>query len=49
MDINVFEKYDVNVLGLQNTKSGEPQLKDIGKKYQDKNEFIFHNNLSDSI
>ena len=39
----------MNVLGLKNTESGEPQLKDIGKKDQDKNEFIFHNNLSDSI
>ena len=49
MDINGFDNYSVHILRPQNTESDELQLNLIGDKYQDKNDFILHNNLSDAI
>ena len=48
MDINVSDNYAVHVLRLWNTKSGELDLKKVGEKCQDKNEFILHNYLRNS-
>ena len=45
MGVNVFGNYSVHTLRPQNTESGEPETKNIRDKSQDKNEFIFHNNL----
>ena len=38
-------KYAVQILGPQNTESGEPELKNVGDKYQDKTELIIHETI----
>ena len=43
MEINGFYNYDVHILRPQNTEIGVPELKNVGDKSQDKNDFIFHN------
>ena len=45
MDINGFYKYAVHILRPQNTESGRTKLKNVGKKYQNKNELIIHNTI----
>ena len=45
MDPNGFYNYAAHILKPQNTGSGEPELKNIGEKYQNKNEFIIHNTI----
>ena len=45
MEINEFENYTANKLRPQNTQSREPEIKTIGEKFQDKNEFIIHNDI----
>ena len=35
----------MNELITQNTKSGEPDIKKIWEKFQDKNEFIIYNDI----
>ena len=35
----------MHVLKPRNTKIGEPDIKKVGEKSQDNNEFIIHNNL----
>ena len=47
MELNIFENYYVHFLRQQNAESGELEPKDIGDKFQEKNEFILHNDLSD--
>ena len=37
--------YSVHIIIPQNTESGEPEIKNIGEKFQDKNELIIRNNL----
>ena len=37
MELNGFHKYAAHILRLQNTESGEPELKNVGEKSQDKN------------
>ena len=37
--------YPVHILRSQNTESGEPELNNIGEKYQDKNELILSNTI----
>ena len=48
MYINLFDNYFSHFLIPQNTESGEPELKNLGGKYQDKNDFIIHNDISDA-
>ena len=45
VDINVFHNYAAHSLRLQNTRNGEPELKNIWEKSQDKNDLIFHNTI----
>ena len=40
--------YYVHSLIPKKTESGEPQIKKIGEKLQDNNEFILHKNLKNS-
>ena len=47
MEINRFEKFAVHVLRPKNTESGEPEIKQIGDKLQDKNAFIIYKYLKD--
>ena len=35
----------MHIIIPQNTESGEPEIKNIGDKFQDKNELIIRNNL----
>ena len=35
----------MHILRSQNTESGEPELNNIGEKYQDKNELILRNTI----
>ena len=49
VDINRFDNYVMNILIPWNTKGGKPDLKNIGDKYQDNNEFILYTALSDAI
>ena len=48
LDVNIFNKYAVQVLIPERNVICESQLKSIGEKFQDKNEFIIHNTLSDT-
>ena len=34
-----------NVLRLQNSENGEPEINNIGEKSQDNNKFILHKNI----
>ena len=45
MELNVFYNYTVQILRPQSTESGEPELNNVGEKYQDNNELILHNNI----
>ena len=45
MELKKIDNYYVHTLRPQNNESGEPEKKIIWEKYQDKNEFILHNNL----
>ena len=45
MDINGLYNYAAQILRPQNTESGEPELKDVEEKSQDKNELIIHNTI----
>ena len=45
MDLNVFYNFSVHILRPQNAESGEPELNNVGEKYQDKNELICHNTI----
>ena len=45
MEIKLFYKYAVYILRPQNTESGEPELKNVGEKYQYKNDLILHNTI----
>ena len=38
MELNWFYKYALHILIPQNTESGEPELKNVGEKFQDNNE-----------
>ena len=49
MEITGIENYAVHILILKNTESGEPELKNIGEKYQDKNELILHKTIINVI
>ena len=43
MKLNRFYNYSAHILRPQNTKSGEPELNNIGEKPQDKKELILRN------
>ena len=45
VDINGLYNYAAQILRPQNTESGEPELKDVEEKSQDKNELIIHNTI----
>ena len=45
MELNIVLKHAVHILRPQNTESGEPELNNVGEKYQDKNELICHNTI----
>ena len=45
MDLKIYYNYDVDILIPQNTEIGEPELKNIGEKTQDKNDLIIHNTI----
>ena len=45
MDLNRFYNYAANIRIPENTESGEPELNNVGEKYQDNNELILHNNI----
>ena len=49
MELNGFYKYAAHNLIPQNTNSGELELKNIGEKYQNKNDLIIHNTIINSI
>ena len=40
MDLNVFHKYAAHIIRPQNNESGEPELKKVWEKPQDKNAII---------
>ena len=48
MGINVFDNYTVHILIPINNESVEPELKNIEEKFQDKNELVTNNDLSDA-
>ena len=48
MDINVFDKYAMNVLRPPNIETGETELNMISDKYQDKDKFILNNEFGDT-
>ena len=45
MDLNGLYNYAAHILRPQNTKSGEPELKNVREKSQDKNELILYNSI----
>ena len=45
MEFNGFYNYAVHILGPQNTESGEPVLKNVGDKPQDKNELVLNKTI----
>ena len=49
MELNGFFNYSGDILRPQNTEIGEPELKNVGDKSQDKNEPILHNNIINTI
>ena len=46
VELNVFDNYAVHILITRNTESGDPDVKKIGEKSQNKNGFIIHNAIS---
>ena len=42
------QDYAVILLRPQNTEIGEPEINNVGEKFQGKNEFIIHNNFINS-
>ena len=48
MKLNIVHNYSMHILRPQNTESGEPELKNIGEKLQDKNELIIHTTIINS-
>ena len=48
MELKVFYKYAVQILRPKITESGEPELKNFGDKYQDKNDLILRNTIINS-
>ena len=48
MNLDRYDNYDLQILGPQHTESGEPEIKKIGDKFQDNNEFVLHNDLKSS-
>ena len=49
MDLNGFYNHAVHILRPKITESGEPELNNIGEKYQDKNELIIYNTITNLI
>ena len=47
MDFNVFYNYVMQAVIALNIETGEPELKIISYKYQDKDRFDLNNSLSD--
>ena len=45
MELNRFYNHAVYVIRPQNTESGELELKNVGEKYQHKNDIIIHNTI----
>ena len=45
MELNGFHYYAAHILRPKSTESGEPELKNVGEKPQDKNEIILHNTI----
>ena len=45
MELKGFYKYAVHIPRPQNTKIGEPELKNVGEKTQDNNELILHKTI----
>ena len=45
MEFNGFYNYDVHIQRPQNNESGEPELKNVGEKFQDNNDIIIHKNI----
>ena len=48
MELNGFDKYGVHALIPQNNENGGPEIKNIGEKFQDKNDPIIHNDIRNS-
>ena len=48
VDFNVFENYSVCILRPLNIETGDPELKIIAEKNQDKDKFILKNSLINS-
>ena len=48
VDLNGFYNYAVNGLIPRSTESGEPELNNIGDKFQDNNELVIHNGIIDA-
>ena len=46
--IPTFYKYAEHILRPQNNESGEPELNNVGDKYQDNNDLILHNTIINS-
>ena len=49
LEINIFYKYDAQILRPQNTEIGELELKNVGEKYQDNNELILQNTIINKL
>ena len=45
MDLKIFYKYSVRILRPQNAEIGEPELKNVREKSQDKNEPVLRNTI----
>ena len=45
MELNGFYNYSVHILRPKITEIGEPELKNVRDKFQDKNELILHNTI----
>ena len=45
MNLNGFDNYDVHSLIQKNNESGEPEIKKIGEKLLDKNNYIICNSI----
>ena len=45
VELNIFYNYALNILRPQSTEGGEPELKNIEEKPQEKNELIIYNTI----
>ena len=49
MDLNGFYNHAEHIISPQNTESGEPDLNNVGEKFQDKIELTIHDTIINEI